>query len=129
MKEKLKYGFLLLAAAVLLSACDFEHYQGRELSGTISVAPREISFGNALLKRAEFRISCMGDWIIIAPEALRVDPRLGTGDATVVVWGPSESSGPEASSGPATLTLYVCGTDVTIPVTVRLKETEESESQ
>ena len=53
MKEKLKYGFLLLAAAVLLSACDFEHYQGRELSGTISVAPREISFGNALLKRAD----------------------------------------------------------------------------
>ena len=128
MKEKLKYGFLLLAAAVLLSACDFEHYQGRELSDTISVAPREISFGNALLKRAEFRISCMGDWIIIAPEALRVDPRLGTGDATVV-WGPSESSWPEGSSGPDTLTLYVCGTDVTIPVTVRLKETEESESQ
>ena len=129
MKEMLKYGFLLLAAAVLLSACDFEHYQGRELSGTISVAPREISFGDGLLKQAEFRISCMGDWIIIAPEALRVDPRLGTGDATVVVWGPSEFSGPEASSGPATLTLYVCGTDVTIPVTVRLKETEESESQ
>lgn len=123
MKEKLKYGFLLLAAAVLLSACDFEHYQGRELSGTISVAPREISFGNGLLKQAEFRIACLGDWIIVAPEALRVDPRLGTGDATVTVWGPSDSS------GPATLTLYVCGTDVTIPVTVRLKETEESESQ
>lgn len=114
MGKWMKYGFGLLAAAVLVTACDFERYEGRKLSGSISVAPREIVFGNELLKQADIEIRCQGDWIIIAPEALRIDPLLGSGDATVTVWGPS------SGSGPASLTLYVCGTDVTIPVTVRL---------
>ena len=103
---------LLLVAALALAACDFEPFQGGELSSSISVSPREIVVGTTVLNRATVRVQSPGDWIIIAPEGLVVEPLRGTGDTEVSVTVPSTLTD-------FPLTFYVCGTGVTVPVVIR----------
>ena len=113
MKDVIRRLACFALAAVLGTACDFETYQGRELSSSITVTPQEISFEGSILGQADVEIRCMGDWIIIAPEALRVLPLYGTGDGKVSVSRPAAAD--------RDYTFYVCGTDVTVPVVVRME--------
>ena len=112
MKKWLKYTVWLLAAAVLATACDFEPFQGEKLSGAITVSPREIELGDTSLGSAQIDIHSTGDWIIVAPDILIVQPLLGSGDGQVSIRVPAEAA-------VSSYTLYVCGTDVTIPVVIR----------
>ena len=121
MKKWLKYTVWLLAAAVLATACDFEPFQGEKLSGAITVSPREIELGDTSLGSAQIDVHSTGDWIIVAPDILIVQPLLGSGDGLVSIMVPAEAAA-------STYTLYVCGTDVTIPVVIRRTRPDGTES-
>ncbi|MBQ3722400.1 MAG: hypothetical protein II851_01690 [Bacteroidales bacterium] len=118
MKRLLKR-LVIVAAAVLVTACDFENYRGRELTSSLTVSPREFAFETTALTQTSFQIQAVGDWIIIAPQALTVQPLYGSGDTEVSVWIPAAENVSAIS-----YTLYVCGTDVTVPVVIR-QGTEE----
>jgi len=98
----------ILAAALLLTGCDFEHYEVLPLSGTLDVTPRELTAGSALMS---VQVTSSGDWLIIAPPQLTVQPLYGSGDREVLVRVTEE--------GDEDYTFYVLGTDVTLPVVVR----------
>ena len=121
MKKWLKHTVWILAAAVLATACDFEPFQGEQLSGTITVFPREIELGSSSMGSAQIDVHSTGDWIIVAPDILIVQPLLGSGDGQISIMVPAEAV---ASS----YTLYVCGTDVTIPVVIRKTRPDGTES-
>lgn len=112
--KKLIKRWVIAVVAVLVTACDFESYQGRELTSSLTVSPREFAFKTTTLAQASFTIQSAGDWIIVAPEALTVQPLYGSGDTEVSVWIPAAEGVPTM-----TYTVYVCGTDVTVPVVIR----------
>ena len=106
--------WVIAVVAVLVTACDFESYQGRELTSSLTVSPREFVFETTALAQVSFTIQSAGDWIIVAPEALTVQPLYGSGDTEVSVWIPAATGVPSMF-----YTVYVCGTDVTVPVVIR----------
>ena len=105
--------------AALLCGCDFEHYRASALTDSISVSPQEFTLERSGGGALTLEIRAAGDWIIIAPETLIVQPAYGSGDTSVTVLI-SDSRDPDTQAWlPRTDVLSVCGTSVTIPVTIR----------
>ena len=112
----------LLVVAAALTACDFEPYAITELSRDITVSTQEITLESTGGQPVTFDIQSKGDWIIVAPEGLRVDPKYGSGAATVSVSAPDNVDEVyHEVQGPRSFKLSVCGTETTLPITVNQK--------
>ena len=122
MKHRFPVILAVIASAVLLHACDFEPYSDPFLGSGISVSSQEITLESTGRQAATFDVNATGDWLIVAPQELTVSPRFGSGPATISVSAPDNVDEVwNEVQGPRSFKLSVCGTDVTIPVTVNQK--------
>lgn len=112
----------LFAVAAILASCDFEPYAVTELSRDIAVSTQEITLESTGAQPVTFSIQATGDWIIVAPEGLRVDPKYGSGAATVSVSAPDNVDEVyHEVQGPRSFKMAVCGTETTLPIVVNQK--------
>ena len=92
------------------------------LTSEIAVSTQEITLESTGHAGVSFNVTAAGDWIIVAPEELEVSPRLGSGNATVSVSAADNVDDVyKEVQGPRSFKLSVCGTGVTVPVTVYQK--------
>lgn len=112
----------LLAVAAILASCDFEPYAINELSRDITVSTQEITLESTGAQPVTFEVRSAGDWIIVAPEGLRVNPKYGNGAATISVSAPDNVDEVyHEVQGPRSFKLSVCGTETTVPIVVNQK--------
>lgn len=112
----------LLAVAAILASCDFEPYAINELSRDITVSTQEITLESTGAQPVTFEVRSAGDWIIVAPEGLRVNPKYGNGAATISVSAPDNVDEVyHEVQGPRSFKMAVCGTETTLPITVNQK--------
>ena len=122
MKNRFPIILAFVAAVAMLHACDFEHYSDPPLSSDLSVSTQEITLASTGRQAATFDVNAVGDWIIVAPAELTVEPKHGTGPATISVSAPDNVDEVwHEVQGPRSFKLSVCGTGVTLPVTVNQK--------
>lgn len=117
---------LLCAAAAgvaLVASCDiYPNYSGEMLAASISVDKSEVTLESTGSVPAEVNITAAGDWIIIAPEELTVEPLRGTGNQKITIAAPDNVDEIyHEVAGPKTYKVNVCGTDITVPVIVNQK--------
>lgn len=117
---------LLCAAAAglaIVASCDlYPNYEGELLASSISVDKSEVTLESTGSIAAEINITSAGDWIIVAPEGLSVNPLRGTGNRKVSISAPDNVDDVyHEVQGPKSFKLNICGTDITVPVTVNQK--------
>lgn len=116
---------ILTAAAgiILASACDIcPQFDAQILSDSVSTAQDQVVL-EAVSGSATFEVKSTGDWIIINnADWLTVYPMHGTGPQTITLVAKDNVDDVYGEvSGPRSEKISICGTDVTIPVTVSQK--------